>query len=114
MGICYNYMEDYAKSVACFDRSLAMRPDYSDASAWKVRACVRSRVCVRSREGDRVCTPASAFWCVLLLLELRMEHSDALQSRVTVTAARVAAGGRADVADPSDVRVLPVESSEPQ
>ena len=40
VGICMSYVEEYEKSLAGFDKSLAMKPTYADAIKWrkKVRA----------------------------------------------------------------------------
>lgn len=36
-GICYWYLSQFKLSHACFQRSLALRPDYADAVSWRVR-----------------------------------------------------------------------------
>ncbi len=41
MGICYSYTDELDKSLACFSRSLEIRPDYHDALQWKVRLTTR-------------------------------------------------------------------------
>ena len=37
-GICLFHVGEMSAALACFDRSLTLRPDYADAQAWRLRA----------------------------------------------------------------------------
>ena len=41
MGICLFHMAEMRGALACFDRSLHLKPDYIDAASWRSRALER-------------------------------------------------------------------------
>ncbi len=41
LGICHFHIEELQDAARCFSRSLALRPDYADAAAWRDRVQAR-------------------------------------------------------------------------
>lgn len=51
MGLCYYYMDELERALACFKRSLHMKPDYGEARLWWEKTATRAGLNVDDGAG---------------------------------------------------------------